>query len=215
MLKDYGWIIFILQGIGITMQYSLIAIFLGFFIGNIFAMMSISKSKSMQLVAKAYVSVFRGTPILLQLSIWYFVVPRFTGLNLSTFSAGVIAFSINSSAYIAEIVRAGINSIDKGQIEAAKTLGIDHTDTMLDIVIPQATRNILPALMNEMISLVKETAIIGVIGVHDLTRRAQLVAAEKYDYFGPMFVAAIGYYVLILLLTFIGTKTEKVLRRKY
>ncbi len=215
MLQDYKWVIFILEGIGVTIQYSLLAVFTGFFVGGLIAIMAISQLKFLKYFARAYVSVLRGTPVLLQLSIWYFVVPKVINMNIPALIAGTIAFSINSSAYIAEIVRAGIRSVDKGQMEAAHTLGVSKFDALLDIVIPQAISNMLPALVNEFISMIKETAVIGMIGVHDLTRRAQLVAAEKYDYFGPMFVAAAGYYTLILVLTFIGKWLEKEMNRGY
>lgn len=189
-------IIYILLGIYTTIGYTLTAIFFGFFIAIPIALMRMSKQFYMQVFAKSYVSIIRGTPVLLQLSFWYFAMPRIIGINFSPFTAGAIAFSINSSAYVAEIIRAGITSVDKGQAEAAQVLGITKRETFLNIILPQAIKNISPAIVNEMISMTKETAIIGFIGVTDITRRAQLVSAEKYNYFGPLIIAAISYYCL-------------------
>ena len=145
-----------------------------------------------------YISVIRGTPVVLQLSIWYFALPQVMGWKMTPFSAGAVTFAVNSSAYMAEIIRAGIKAIDPGQAEAAKAMGLTNKDTFFDIILPQAFSNISPAIVNEIISLTKETAIIGFIGVADLARRAQLVSSETYDFFGPMLVAGISYYCLTI-----------------
>lgn len=199
-LNDY---LFILQGIFTTMHYTLIAVICGFIIAIPIAAMRMSTNQILSLIARFYISIMRGTPVILQLSAWYFVFPRATGIHLSAVVAGSIAFTINSSAYIAEIIRSGVLAIDKGQLEAAKVLGISKKDTLLDILLPQAVRNISPTIINEIISMIKETAIIGMIGVPDLMRRAQLVSAEKYDFFTPLITAAVGYYCLGLFITFI------------
>ncbi len=205
-IKDF---LFILSGMLTTLQYTLIAVIFGFVIGFPVSVMRISKLKIARLLAQCYVSIIRGTPVLLQLSIWYFAFPRLTGINLSAFSAGTIAFSINSSAYISEIIRSGIIAIDKGQAEAAKALGIKKRDVLFDIILPQALKNISPAIINEIVSMTKETAIIGAIGVTDLMRRAQLVSAEKYDFFKPLIAAAIGYYCLSVLITSLYAIVER------
>jgi polar amino acid transport system permease protein len=119
-----------------------------------------------------------------------------TGWKLSAFAAGSITFSINSSAYLAEVIRSGITAVDIGQMEAAKVIGLTKKDTLFDIILPQAISNMSPAIVNEIVSLTKETAIIGFIGISDLTRRAQLVSAETYNFFGPMIAAGLGYYCL-------------------
>lgn len=193
--KDF---VYILMGLFTTLSYTLIALLFGFMIAIPVALMRMSSNVLMRNISRGYVSILRGTPVMLQLFIWYFAVPRIIGMQIAPFAAGVIAFSINSSAYVSEIVRAGIMSIDKGQYEAAKVLGITKKDTFFDIILPQAIKNLSPALINEMISLTKETAIIGVIGVTDMTRRAQLVSAEKYDFFMPLVTAAAGYYLLAI-----------------
>lgn len=172
-------------------------------------MMRISRHSFLRYIASSYISVIRGTPLVLQLSIWYFAFPKAFAFKLSGFVAGSITFAINSSAYLAEIIRAGISSIDKGQTEAAKVLGVTKRDMMVDVILPQAIRNISPALVNELISLIKETAIIGFIGIQDLTRRAQLVSAETYNFFQPLLIAGLTYYCLTLMMTTIYSGLAK------
>lgn len=209
MLQNYQWVIFILQGSFITLKYVLLPMLFGLLLGGVLALMNVSRIKILSYIAKLYISVIRGTPVLLQLSICYFSLP------LSAFMAGVMALSINSAAYIAEIIRSGIESVDKGQFEASYVLSIPYNLMMRDIILPQAFRNILPALVNEIISLIKESAIIGIIGETELIRRAQLVAAEKYTYFAPLIVAGIGYYILVMIFTLLMKLVEKKLNDKY
>ena len=161
------------------------------------------------MAAHAYTSIFRGTPLLIQLTIIYFGLPGLIGLKLSVFAAGVIAFSLNSGAYVSEIIRAGIESVDKGQVEAAKALGVSPVLRMKDIILPQAFRSILPALVNELINLVKESCLISVIGEMDLMRRAQVVSAETYTFFTPMLTAAAAYYVMVLIISSFALLLEK------
>ncbi len=208
----YSTIWFIGQGIMVTLQYSISAVFFGLIIGAGLATLKISKNFGCRLFADIYTSVFRGTPLLIQLSIIYFALPSLCGIKLNAMAAGIIAFSLNSGAYVSEIIRSGIQAVDKGQFEAAIVLGIPPYLRMKDIILPQAIRNILPALINELINLVKESAIISVIGGMDLMRRAQIAAAESYNFFLPMLIAAAAYYVLILAISSAGKILEKKLR---
>lgn len=203
---------FIIKGIGVTLQYSLTAVSFGLIIGTLLAVLKVSKNYWCRLFANAYTSIFRGTPLLIQLSIIYFGLPTLIGVKLSIFAAGVISFSLNSGAYISEIIRAGINSIDKGQFEAARTLGIPQSLIMKDIIMPQAIRIILPSLINELINMIKESALISMIGGLDLMRRAQVVAAETYNFFTPMLIAATTYYILIMVISIAGRLLEKSLK---
>lgn len=203
---------FIPLGVFITLKYAIISVFLGFVIGVFLAVSKISEIAFLKYFASFYTSIFRGTPLLVQLSLIYFALPEITGIDLSVFAAGVLAFSLNSGAYVSEIIRAGILSIDKGQIEAARSLAIPYNKTIKDIILPQAIRNILPSLVNEMINLLKESAIISVIGEADLMRRAQIIAAEKYSYIEPIIIAAICYYILVLIMTFFAKKIENRLK---
>lgn len=203
---------FIIKGIGVTLQYSVSSVFFGLIIGILLSICKIINVKPLRLFAHAYTSIFRGTPLLMQLTIIYFGLPGLAGIKLNVFSAGVMAFSFNSGAYVSEIIRAGINSVDKGQIEAAKALGVSPILRMKDIILPQAFRNILPALVNELINLIKESALISVIGGADLMRRAQLVASEQYTFFVPMLTAAAAYYILVLIISSFAMVLEKRLK---
>ena len=152
---------------------------------------------------------------MVQLSIIYFGVAGLLKIDVPVMMAGLIAFSINSSAYVAEVVRGGILSIDKGQFEAAKALSVSNYLAMRDIIIPQVFRNISPSLVNEVINLIKESAIIAVIGEADIMRRAQIVSAATYDFFSPLLFAALCYYVLILILSIIAKYMEDKINAKY
>lgn len=202
-------IYFILQGVFITLKYSVTAVCLGLVIGTLLAICKIIDIKILRIFAHSYTSVFRGTPLLIQLTIIYFGLPGLIGVKLSIFSAGIIAFSFNSGAYVSEIIRAGIAAVDKGQIEAAKALGIPPILRMKDIVLPQAFRKILPALVNELINLIKESALISIIGEMDLMRRAQIVSAETFTFFTPMLTAAAAYYILVLIISSFAMALEK------
>ena len=203
----YG--VFIVKGVGVTLKYSVISVFFGLLIGSVLAICKVLEFKPVRLFAHIYTSVFRGTPVLIQLSIVYFALPGLIGVKLNVFLAGVIAFSLNSGAYISEIIRSGIESVHPGQIEAAKALGISPILRMKDIILPQAFRYILPALVNELINLIKESALISVIGEMDLMRRAQVVSADTFDFFMPMLTAAATYYILVLIISSFAMALEK------
>ncbi|MCL5436956.1 MAG: amino acid ABC transporter permease [Candidatus Dependentiae bacterium] len=157
----------------------------------------------------ALISVLRGTPLILQLALLYFAIPGLLGIKLGIVAAGVLAFGLNSSAYTAEIVRAGIEQVPQGQFEAALTLEIPSFYLWKDIILPQVLRNVLPALVNEVIVLLKETALIATIGGMDIMRRAQVLAAQQASYFQPLCIAGACYYILVLLITYLGKKSEK------
>jgi len=131
---------------------------------------------------------------------------------ISTFEAGVITFSLNSAAYSSEIIRAGIQAIERGQWDAAHVLGLSYRQTLITIILPQAVRNILPALVNEIVDLLKESALISTLGEADLLRRSQIVASEKYLFFEPLLVAAVGYYVMVMVISFLAKALERKLR---
>lgn len=200
---------YIIQGIGVTLQYSIISVFFGMIIGTGLAICKTADNPFLKLFAVSYTSIFRGTPLLVQLTIIYFGLPGLLGIKLNVFVSGIITFSLNSGAYVSEIIKAGINNVDKGQIEAAKALGIPPGLRMKDIILPQAIRKILPALVNEFINLIKESALISIIGGMDLMRRAQVVSAETYDYFIPMLTAAASYYLMVIVISSFAKILEK------
>ncbi|TCP55425.1 L-arginine ABC transporter membrane protein [Tumebacillus sp. BK434] len=204
---------YMLEGIKVTLQFTLLSAFFGFLWGTVLSLFKISNIKVLRWFGIAYTSVFRGTPLILQLTLVYFATPQLTGYQITALEAGVLAFSLNSAAYISETIRAGILAVDKGQREAALALGVPYRRMMLDIILPQALKNILPALVNESIALLKESALVSTIGAADVLRRATIVGAEKYIYFEPLIVAGIIYYVMVMALTFGARLLERRLRR--
>ena len=189
----------LLDGIGVTIKVSLLAAFMGLIIGFIIAECNLSKHKFLNIIGKIYTDVIRGTPSVTQLMIIYFVV--FATVNWEKWIIAAIAFSINSGAYVSEIIRAGILSIDKGQTEAGRSLGLSKSQTMASIIIPQAFKNIFPAMCNEFITLIKETAIVGYVGLVDIQKAGDFIKSATYEAFMPLIATAIIYFVLIKILT--------------
>lgn len=206
------YIPFILEGIWVTLKFVIISIIFGFILGTGLALFKISKFKVLNWFADAYTSIFRGTPLILQLMIIYFAIPQLTGYDISPFLSAILAFGLNSSAYVSEIIRAGIQAVDKGQTEAALALGVPYRLMMKDIILPQALKNILPALMNEFITLTKESAIVSTISYLDLMRRAQVVGADIYRNFEPLIFVGFIYWLLVMVLTLLGKVVERRLK---
>ena len=175
------------------------------------ALMRLSKSRLLTAVSGIYIDVIRGTPTMVQLLIIYFII--FASANIPAWIVGSIAFGINSGAYIAEIVRGGILSVNIGQTEAGRSLGMTPKQTMLSIVMPQAMKNILPALGNEFVVLIKETAVVGMISNIDLVGAARKVQGRTYDYLIPLLSIAIIYYVVIKIISILLAKIEKRMRK--
>lgn len=203
---------YILEGIPITLAYTSVSLFFGFVMGAFLALFKVGDIKPLNWFAAIYTSVFRGTPLILQLSLIYFATPQLVGYDISAWQAGILTFSMNSAAYISEIIRGGIQAVDKGQMEAALSLGLSYPTIMKDIILPQAIRNILPSLVNESIDLLKESALISVIGGADILRRATVVANEKYIYFEPLIVAGLLYYIMVMILATGAKLLERKLR---
>jgi polar amino acid transport system permease protein len=172
--------------------------------------MKLSKNPLLKGFSGAYIEVIRGTPLLVQLYIVYYGLPRLIGIDFEDLTLGIIAISLNSAAYVAEIIRAGILSIDKGQMEAARSLGMSHRIAMTNIIIPQAFKNILPALGNEFIVLIKESAIVSIIGIHDLMYNTDTIRGNTFRPFSPLVVAAAIYFTI----TFTLSKLLGILERR-
>lgn len=204
---------YILKGIFVTLKIVILAGVIGFILGIILSLFKISRMKFLGWIADAYTSIFRGTPLVLQLMIIYYGSPQVIGYQIEPYTAAILSFSLNSGAYISEIIRAGILAIDKGQQEAALALGVSYGKMMWDIILPQALKNILPALMNEFISLTKESAIVTTIGVMDVMRRSYQVGAENYSFFEPLLIAGVIYYLMVIILTFLGKALERRMKR--
>ncbi len=215
MKIDFGAIVeyipYLLGGILVTLEIAIAAALLGSLLALIFSLLS-RKKGFLQTVIKVFIDFFRGTPLLFQLAFFHFGIPQITGLLPTPYISALIVFSINSSAYLAEILRAGIESIDKGQIEAAHALGVKSWDISMSIIIPQALRNVLPAIMNEFITLVKETSVVSMISLTDIMRRQQIVSAATYRFFEPLLFVGIVYYFMNIILSNIGKALERKLK---
>lgn len=206
----------LLEGLGMTIMLSVFAAIIGLLLGTLVAMVSISKKSKAMIVPKflcnAYVTIIRGTPMALQLFIMVFVVFAIRGFPREL--TAIIAFGINSGAYVAENIRAGILSVDIGQTEACRALGLTQGKTMIKVVIPQAIKNVIPAIGNELIALIKETSIVYMFGIYDLTMVATIIGGgnEMSSYLVPMCVVALFYLGIVYLLAFFIKLIEKRLR---
>ncbi|RFU64227.1 amino acid ABC transporter permease [Peribacillus saganii] len=204
---------YILEGIPITLKIVAAAALLGFSLGIILALFKITRIKLLNWIADVYTSIFRGTPLVLQLMLIYYGSPQIFGIQIEAVTAAFLSFGLNSAAYISEVIRAGILAIDKGQNEAAMALGVPYARSMWDIILPQAMKNILPALVNEFITLTKESAIVTVIGITDIMRRSYIVGGETYKFFEPILFAGLIYYIMVMVLTLLGKAIERRMRR--
>lgn len=202
--------VMLLRGIGVTIEVSLLAVLIGIIIGFLIAMCNLSKKKGLRAIGLVYTDVIRGTPSVTQLMIIYFVI--FATVPWPKWIISAIAFGINSGAYVSEIIRAGILSVDIGQTEAGRSLGLSAGQTMKKIVMPQAIKNIFPSLCNEFIVLIKETAIVGYVGLVDIQKAGDLIKSATYTAFMPLIGTAIIYYVMIKVLTLVLRRVEKRLR---
>lgn len=203
------WPIF-LRGLGGTLEYAFIAVFFGTILGTLIAMAHLSKNKVFSAIAAIYVNVLRGTPLLVQMYIsWFFLPMAFPALNnIDKVYFVLLALSLNSSAYVSEIIRSGILSVDKGQTEAARSLGMTFGHCMRYIILPQAIKNILPALGNEYISMIKETSLAGTFMLYELMY-TQTLLANKYLIWQPLFIIAGIYLLVTLSLSWVVRKMEK------
>ncbi|MBS6610312.1 MULTISPECIES: amino acid ABC transporter permease [Peptoniphilus] len=188
-----------------TIELSIVGVLLGFTLGVLLALMKISKSKILNIIASIYIEIVRGTPMLVQIMIVYFglkkVIPeQFTILTAPMFLCS-LSISLNSAAYIAEIIRSGISSIDKGQMEAARSLGLNHKQAMKKVILPQAIKNILPALVNEFITLIKESSITYTVGVGELMYAGKSISSGIYEPVRPFIYTALVYFIMTFSLS--------------
>ena len=203
---------YLTNGLKNTIVITLFAVLLGIVLGFLIAIVrsthdKTGKLKFLNVLAKIYLTVIRGTPVVVQLLIIYFVI--FASVSVDKIFAAVLAFGLNSAAYVAEIVRSGIMSVDNGQFEAGSSLGLNYAQTMMYIIIPQAFKNVLPSLANECIVLLKETSVAGYIAVQDLTKGGDTIRSATYEPFMPLIAVAIIYLVIVMVLTHFVTKLER------
>lgn len=210
-IQDDRWM-YMRDGLLITLEVTLFATLIGILVGFIVAIIRSThdrtgKLKILNALCQVYLTVIRGTPVVVQLLITYFVI--FGSVNVSKVLVAVLAFGVNSGAYVAEICRAGIMSIDIGQMEAGRSIGFSYTQTMWYIILPQAFKNVLPALGNEFIVLLKETSISGYIALQDLTKGGDIIRSRTYDAFMPLIGVACVYLVLVLGITKLVSLLER------
>lgn len=191
----------LLTGLKITIELTILAVFFGSVIGLVVALARLSKIPLLKPAAIAYTEFFRGTPLLVQLFMLYFGLPQLLGGPIDKFLAAVVVCSLNSGAYVAEIFRAGIQSIERGQMEAARSLGMTQAQAMRYVILPQAFKRVIPPLGNEFIAMLKDTSLVSVIGLEELTRKGQLKIASSYKPFEIWFVVAIMYLVMTLCIS--------------
>ena len=191
----------LLIGAGVTIQITVLSTAIGFVIGLIVGVARISNLRLLRMLAEVYVEFFRGTPLLVQIFLFYFALPVITGQRIDPFIAAISACGINSGAYVAEILRAGIQSIDDGQMEAGRSLGMSWRQTMRYIIVPQAFKRVIPPLGNEFIAMLKDSSLVSVIGFEELTRRGQLIIAKTYGSFEIWMSVAVIYLVMTLTIS--------------
>jgi amino ABC transporter, permease protein, 3-TM region, his/glu/gln/arg/opine family len=191
----------LLIGAGVTIQITVLSTAIGFVIGLVVGVARISHLRPLRLLAEVYVEFFRGTPLLVQIFLFYFALPVITGQRIDPFIAAISACGINSGAYVAEIFRAGIQSVDEGQMEAGRSLGMTWLQTMRYIIVPQAFKRVIPPLGNEFIAMLKDSSLVSVIGFEELTRRGQLIIAKTYGSFEIWMSVAVIYLVMTLTIS--------------
>ena len=213
-IKEDRWK-YLWNGLGVTLKITFFAVLMGIILGFLLAIVRAThdktgKLKLLNVLCNIYVTVIRGTPVMIQLMIIYFVV--FQSVNIDKVIVAIIGFGMNSAAYVSEIVRSGIMSVDNGQFEAGRSLGFNYAQTMKMIILPQAIKNILPALGNEFIVLLKETSIAGTIALADLTKGGDIIRSQTFDAFMPLIAVALIYLILVVCLSKLVNYFERRLR---
>ena len=213
-IDDNRWR-YITDGLKITLLVTVFAVLIGVVLGFLIAIVRTTHDKTGKLkilnaICKVYLTVIRGTPVVVQLMIIYFII--FGSVDISKVVVAIVAFGINSGAYVAEIFRSGIMSIDNGQFEAGRSLGFNYAQTMMYIVMPQAFKNVLPTLCNEFISLLKETSVSGYIALQDLTKGGDIIRSRTYDAFMPLIAVALIYLAMVMIFTKLVSLLERRLR---
>ena len=199
-----------IKGVGVTLLLSVTTVSIGVVLGSLLSLLKMSKVKPLSWLATIYIEIIRGTPLLLQLYLFYFVIPEIVPIKMSEFDSVATALALNSAAYVAEIVRAGIQSVDKGQSEASRSLGMTKLQTMWRIVFPQAVKNILPSLCNEFIMVIKETSLASTFFIGDLMTQYKIVSSVTFITFEPLIIVGVIYFIL----TFILSKLVAVYERR-
>lgn len=199
----------LLEGLWITIQTTLISLAIAAVLGLIFGLFSVSKTAIFRGISRVYIDIIRGTPLIVQAFFIYFGIPNALNIRLTALMAGVIALSLNAGAYTAEIVRGGIQSIDKGQMEAARSLGLPYTMAMRKVILPQAIRVMMPSIVNQCIITLKDSSILSVIGLAELTQSGRLIIANNFESFKIWIIVGVMYFIPIMILSRISQYIEK------
>jgi polar amino acid transport system permease protein/polar amino acid transport system substrate-binding protein len=199
----------LLSGLTVTLKITALALVIATFLGLIFGLLAISNNKFLKLIARIYVDIIRGTPLIVQAFFIYFGLPTVFDFKINAFTAGVVAISINAGAYLVEIFRAGIMAVDKGQMEAARSLGLSYSKSMVKIILPQAVRKMIPAFINQFIISLKDTSILSVIGIRELTQSGEIIIATNYKALETWGMIGIMYFIIIMLLSYAARSVER------
>jgi polar amino acid transport system permease protein len=200
------------SGLLVTLEVTGAALVLAFALGAVIAVLKVLPCRPLRAVLDFYTSIFRGVPLIVLLFIAYFATPQLTGYKISMFTASVLTLGLNGSATVSETLRGGIEGVDRGQYDAARALGLSYATMMARIIIPQALRSVVPALMNEVITVLKSSSLVATIGLMDMMRAAQSVQALTYRAFEPFLVVAVVYYLIVMALVAVGKRLERRLR---
>lgn len=200
------------SGLLVTLEVTGAALVLAFALGAVIAVLKVLPCRPLRAVLDFYTSIFRGVPLIVLLFIAYFATPQLTGYKISMFTASVLTLGLNGSATVSETLRGGIEGVGRGQYDAARALGLSYPTMMIRIIIPQALRSVVPALMNEVITVLKSSSLVATIGLMDLMRAAQSVQALTYRAFEPFLVVAVAYYLIVMALVAVGKRLERRLR---
>lgn len=199
-------------GLAVTLEVTGAALVLAFALGALIAVLKVLPCRPLRLVLDFYTSIFRGIPLIVLLFIAYFATPQLTGYKISMFAASVLTLGLNGSATVSETLRGGIEGVDRGQYDASRALGLPYVTMMARIIIPQALRSVAPALVNEVITVLKSSSLVATIGLMDMMRAAQSVQALTYRAFEPFIIVAVIYYVIVMCLTAVAARLERRLR---
>ncbi len=201
-----------MSGLVVTCQVTAAALAIALVLGFLIAVLKVLPCRPLRAVLNFYTSIFRGVPLIVLLFLAYFATPQLTGFKISMFAAGAITLGLNGSATVSETVRGGIEGVDRGQYDAARAIGLRYVPMMRKIIVPQTMRSIAPALVNEVITVLKSSSLVATIGLMDMMRAAQSVQALTYRAFEPFLVVAVVYYVIVMALTALGNRLERRLR---
>lgn len=199
----------LLDGLLLTLELTLISLLIACVIGLIMGCMAVSKKKIVRGISGIYVDIVRGTPLLVQAFFVYFGLPNALGIRLTAETAGIATLAMNAGAYLSEIVRGGIQSVPVGQVEAARSLGMSHTHTMIKVVMPQAIRTMIPSFINQFVITLKDTSILSVIGLRELTQTGKVIIAKNFESFKMWLIVGIMYFIIITILTRISKRLER------